>query len=150
MGAPVNWQDVTGWAPLHRACIGGNTELVMLLIEHKADINIKDMFPNTPIIWAARNNHMAIVRVLVEAGADITVRGHKNKTAAEAAEELGHHAVAKYLTTFRFHPSARNEIGQLFRFQGRSKRSIGRDLKEYANFDDHMLYRLKHFCIGKQ
>ena len=31
---------------------------------------------------------------------------------------------------------------------GQSLRAVERDLKEIANFDDHMLHRLKHFCTG--
>ena len=61
-------------------------------------------------------------------------------------------AIAEYLTNeapqIRFHSSARDESDQLHRVKGQSLRAVERDLKEIANFDDHMLHRLKHFCTG--
>ena len=76
----------------------GDTEIVMLLLENKCNLNITDENGDTPLIWAARNNKMDTVRALVEAGCDITIRGDENKTAAEAATEEGYHAIAEYLT----------------------------------------------------
>ena len=97
-GAPVDWQEEDGWAPLHEASGRGRTEIVMLLLENECDPNITDENGDTPLIWAARTNKMDTVRALVEAGCDITIRGDKNKTAAERAKEWGNFAVAEYLT----------------------------------------------------
>ena len=108
------------------------------------------MYGYTPLISAAENNHMDTVRALVEAGCDITIRGNGNKTAAEWAKQMGHHAIAEYLNEIRFHSSARNERGQLHHIKGRGKRSVNRDLKEIAGFDDHMLHKLAQFCTGRR
>ena len=76
----------------------GDTEIVMLLLENKCNMNVTDKNGNTPLILAAGYNRMDIVRALVEAGCDITIRGYQNKTAAERAKEEGYHTIAEYLT----------------------------------------------------
>ncbi len=142
IGAPINWQNnADKWAPLHVAARNGNTKLVMLLVANKADLNIQDRFTNTPLIWAAQKNHVATVHALVEASADTTICGFNKWTAAEWANTWGHHTVAKYLDTVRFHSSAVDDSGQLYRAKGRSMRAIDRDLKEIANFDDSVKLR---------
>ena len=112
-GAPVDWQDGDGWAPLHYASLYGYTEIMMLLLENKCDINITNKAPRTPLILAAVWNKMDTVRALVEAGCDITIRGDKNKTAAKWAKQRGYPAIAKYLTyeapLTHFYSSARDK-----------------------------------------
>ena len=147
----MNWQAVgNGMTPLHAASFNANEEILKLLIEHKADLNITTNRGQTSLILAAIRNQMATVRTLVEAGADISIRGCGNKTAAERAEEMGYHTIVEYLNTkaaeMRFHASARNDRGQLHRYKGRSLRAIQRDLKENGVFVNHMLLRLKHLC----
>ena len=96
-GAPVDWQNEHGQAPLHKASQYGRTEIVMLLVKNQCKINITTNAGDTPLIWAARSNKMDIVRALVEAGCDITIRGKNDKTAAEQARQKGHHTIAEYL-----------------------------------------------------
>ena len=106
-GAPVDWQNEVGQAPLHWASLSGNVGIVMLLIEHKADLNITDNQRNTPLILAVASlrystsdqNQMAIVRALVQAGADITTKGSLQMTAIEMAKRQGNDSVAEYLAT---------------------------------------------------
>ena len=149
-GAPVDWQDGDGWAPLHWATFYGRTEIVMLLHENKCNLNVTTWGGDTPLIIAALNNQMDIVRALVEAGCDITIRGYKNRTAAEGAKKNGYAAIACYLNhAIRFHSSARGESGQLRRAKGRSMRAIERGLKENGMFCDHLLRRLKQFCTSE-
>ena len=85
-------------APLHWASWYGYTEIVMLLLEKKCNLNVTDKDGDTPLILAAWNNKMDTVRALVEAGCDITIRGDGNMTAAEWAKGAGRHAIAEYLT----------------------------------------------------
>ena len=97
-GAPVDWQNGHGQAPLHGASANGYLDIMMLLLENKCNLNITDKYGDTPLILAAYINKMDIVRALVEAGCDMTIRGEENKTAAEWAKQMGHHAIAEYLT----------------------------------------------------
>ena len=129
-------------------------DIVMLLVDHKANLNIKTKWKNTPLICATFHNRLAIVRALVEAGADTTMRDFKNRTAAEGAKIHGYDAIAEYLTNkaqqIRFHQSSRRENGQLNCVKGRSLRALERDLKETGFFVNHMLHRLEQFCTDKR
>ena len=152
-GAPTDWQNQYGNAPLHGASLNGNEDTVRLLIERNANLNIANKCGTTPLIFAARTNKVAILRLLVEAGADTTIRGSdnhcglKNKTALEWAKHSGHNSViVECLTAIRFQTSSRDESGKLHRVHGRSLRAIERDLKDSGAFCAHVLHRLNQLC----
>ena len=96
-GAPVDWQNEHGWAPLHEASGRGYLEIVMLLLENKCNLNVTDKYGSTPLIDAARNNNMTIARELVWSLSDLKIRNTVGKTAAEEAKERGYDALAEYL-----------------------------------------------------
>ena len=96
--APIDRQDGNGRVALHFASANGHTEIVMLLIENKCNLNVAAKNGNTPLIYAVTGNKMDNVRTLVEAGCDVTIRGEEKKTAAEWARQWGRHAIAEYLT----------------------------------------------------
>ena len=147
-GAPVDWQNESGWAPLHGASNHGHTEIVMLLIEHKCNINAIEEDAFTPLMYAARKNHFEIVHRLVAAGADTSMRSHENKTAAEIARGCGHENIAEYLATLRFRASCRDESGRLHHEEGRAVRAVDRDLRATGMLPDGPLALIKEFAIG--
>eukprot|EP00746_Dinoflagellata_sp_MGD_P112008 gnl/MRDRNA2_/MRDRNA2_48881_c0_seq1.p1 gnl/MRDRNA2_/MRDRNA2_48881_c0~~gnl/MRDRNA2_/MRDRNA2_48881_c0_seq1.p1 ORF type:complete len:1164 (-),score=239.84 gnl/MRDRNA2_/MRDRNA2_48881_c0_seq1:267-3758(-) len=59
----------SNWTPLHWAAVNGNTELAMLLLEHKAPLDAFDARGYTPLMWACSHGHEELVRILVERGA---------------------------------------------------------------------------------
>ena len=152
--APVDWQDEYGTTPLWTASFYDKTDTARLLIESKAAVDKAQKDGDTPLIIAAYFNQMTTVRLLVESGADTTIRGDENKTAAEWAEQRGHHPVTEYLVNdaprIRFQPSARNERGELYNVQGRAPRAATRDLVDIAGFDRDMMGLLDQFCTGKR
>jgi hypothetical protein len=69
-GVDVNTKFRYGATALSYASDKGHVEVVKLLLERKADANVKDTFYNaTPIIWAAQKGHAKIVEALLDAGA---------------------------------------------------------------------------------
>lgn len=61
----------------------GNIELVKLLLEIGADINISDTYDNfnyTPLMWAIASNHNNIIKLLIDKGADVNKTGKYNET----------------------------------------------------------------------
>ena len=56
--------------PLYSAAQHGYTEVVRLMIEAGADVNIEDFNGETPLYAAIRYNHIDIVKMLLEAGAN--------------------------------------------------------------------------------
>src|SRR5258708_6062293 len=48
----------------------GHLDVIKVLLEHKADVNVRDTFYNaTPLTWAVMKGHAGIVQALLEAGA---------------------------------------------------------------------------------
>src|SRR6516162_981008 len=70
-GANVNASWRYGETPLFFACDPGFTPVVKVLLEHGAEVNIKDTFYGmTPVARAAEKEHFDIVKILLAKGAD--------------------------------------------------------------------------------
>lgn len=70
-GVDVNTKFRYDATALSYASDRGHLEVVKLLLERKAEVNVKDTFYNaTPIIWAAQKGHAEVVRALLEKGAE--------------------------------------------------------------------------------
>ncbi|KAL8711912.1 MAG: hypothetical protein Q9225_007041 [Loekoesia sp. 1 TL-2023] len=95
-GADVNAKGPDGKAAMHHAAIEGHIDIIQLLIDHNADINIKtaergDVLQRkfegarTPLHWAAEKGHEDIARLLIDNKADINARNCTNRTALQEA-----------------------------------------------------------------
>ena len=82
------------------ASIGNHPEIVTLLVENSANLNITDNGGNTPLLEAAREKNMAVVRELVWSLCDlkVPVRSLGGQTVVEWAEKWGQDTLADYLT----------------------------------------------------
>ena len=90
-------EDSYNSTPLIWASNNGKTEMLKLLIEHKANLNFTNRGGNGPLLCAVYSRNIETVRALVEALCDITIRNN-GMTAAEDAKQKGYHAIARYLT----------------------------------------------------
>ena len=72
---PVDGEH-SSFRPLCVACRTGNTRIVSLLIQHRADVNLEDSQGRRPLHFAAWNGCVDMVRVLLEAGAEWATMGH--------------------------------------------------------------------------
>ena len=80
----------TGDLPLSMAARNGNLEIVKLLVEHGAVVDIgKEAGDRTPLLEAAGHGHAEIVKFLIAKGADVNARG-KGLTPLLAACAGGH------------------------------------------------------------
>jgi ankyrin repeat protein len=71
----INRRGVTGDLPLVRAARSGNLEIVRLLIEHGATVDIgKESGDRTPLLEAAGQGHVDVVKLLISKGADVNAR----------------------------------------------------------------------------
>ncbi|XP_026804314.1 ankyrin repeat, SAM and basic leucine zipper domain-containing protein 1-like isoform X1 [Rhopalosiphum maidis] len=86
-GIDINSKDRTGLTALMYACSNGWLKLVEFLVDHGADIEMKDnQSGETALFFAVRNNHVNIVKFLLSKGADKDVTDKKCQTVFRIAE----------------------------------------------------------------
>lgn len=81
----VGSRDNDGYTPLHRACYNGHTDMVLLLLEHCADINAKTNDGWSPIHSASRWNQADVLSLLLQYGANINTQTNSGQTALHIA-----------------------------------------------------------------
>ncbi|XP_035204066.1 DNA-binding protein RFXANK isoform X1 [Oxyura jamaicensis] len=111
---------------LSLASMGGYTDIVIMLLERNADINIYDWNGGTPLLYAVRGNHVKCVEALlgngedlrlilglelwlVARGADLTTEADSGYTPMDLAVALGHKKVQQVIE---------NHILKLFQNKG--------------------------------
>ena len=83
--------------PLHSAAAAGDNEVARLLLERGAPANARQARDFTPIMSAAQQGKTALVDLLLSHGADGGARSDDGRSAADFADERGHHALAARL-----------------------------------------------------
>ena len=72
MGADVNFKlgkDDFHWTPVAKAAMRGHPQVLRLLIENKADINVFNQFGSSPLHMAVFYNHEECVSILLKSKA---------------------------------------------------------------------------------
>lgn len=83
--------------PLIIAAKEGDLEAVRTLLAQNADVNEKDSFDNTAMIWAAFRGHPEIVRLLLENGASPDEKNKADGTALSCARKMGYASIERIL-----------------------------------------------------
>ncbi|MCW8198672.1 ankyrin repeat domain-containing protein [Verminephrobacter aporrectodeae subsp. tuberculatae] len=94
-GADVN---KTGWAALHYAASGtvpGHLEIIGLLLENHAYIDVESPNGTTPLMMAARYGSIDAVQRLLEEGADPTLKNQQGLSAVDFALRVARQDVAE-------------------------------------------------------
>lgn len=87
-----------GRTPLHRATIGGQIEIIKILLENGASINERDHCGMTPLHHAVLYQHdIATIQLLLEKGADINIGDNYERTALHLAARKRYVGKAKLL-----------------------------------------------------
>src|ERR1700693_294223 len=76
--ADVNAKDQRGSTPLMYAAAFGSLDAIKVLLSAAADVNSKNAFDATALLWSA--NDLAKVRLLVSKGADVNARSKQGRT----------------------------------------------------------------------
>ncbi|XP_060077187.1 uncharacterized protein LOC132556762 [Ylistrum balloti] len=84
-------------APIVMASALGNNEIVKVLIENGADVNIVIRGGETPLHHAAKEGHLEIVKTLLGRKADLNAQDEKGERSLTLAAQNGHADVVKYL-----------------------------------------------------
>ena len=85
------------FTPLHAASMHGFTQVVELLIEKGANVNIQtDPQKYAPIHSASFGGHLETIKVLVKNGADVTLRNYRNELPIDTAKRQNQVEVIEY------------------------------------------------------
>ena len=73
--------------PLHRAASKGDVGIINLLLSlgKNLDINVSDVYGNTPLHLACEGNNFEAAKILIQKGAQIDVKNKEEKTPLELA-----------------------------------------------------------------
>jgi uncharacterized protein len=84
--------------PIHSAVAGRNHEVVQLLIQHGADLNVKQHGGWTPLHAAAMHGDETLVELFLKHGADRNLKSDDGQTAADLAASKGFTELVKRLS----------------------------------------------------
>ena len=79
------------------AVVNEDAETVRILVEHKADVNWRDGFGDTALMYAAHTGNTAIIGYLLDKGADIHAKDSHGNTVISAAKEGKHPEAIKLI-----------------------------------------------------
>lgn len=84
----VNQASSDGDRPIHIACVRGNIDDVIALVEGGADVNAAGDLGYTPLHQAASDGNPEIVKVLLRHGADVKARNEFGQTPMDLARDM--------------------------------------------------------------
>ncbi|XP_075439085.1 caskin-2-like isoform X2 [Ascaphus truei] len=93
----INHQDADGFSALHHAALSGGTELLLLLLETQAAVDIKDGNGMRPLHYAAWQGWPEPVCILLRAAASANAASHDGQTPLHLAAQYGHYEVCETL-----------------------------------------------------
>ena len=82
---------------LMQAVMDNSTQIATYLISKGADVNSKDGFKMTCLMWSANNGNIELTKLLLENGADKNAEDANGMTALKAAQSKGHKEIAELL-----------------------------------------------------
>jgi hypothetical protein len=91
------YKDLNGWRALYWACRNGHTECARLLIDYKADVNVRDNYGSSALHSATQNGHLSCVKLLVQNGADVNCQADSGWTPQMISVYTGHLPISQYL-----------------------------------------------------
>jgi len=99
LGANLDWQDELSQdrTPLHLAIYSNFSEIVRMLIDAGANLNMQDKHGDTPLLVAIMKNNPIIVQMLIDAGADLNMQAKNGRTALHLAADLREKEIVRML-----------------------------------------------------
>ena len=99
-GADVNQPSNNGFNvfPIHSAAAGNYTDIVRILIENGAQVNVRQQAGVTPLHSAAQNGNLELLILLLENGAETNIRMEGGKIPADLAKDKGFDEIAEILS----------------------------------------------------
>ncbi|NXG47336.1 CSKI2 protein, partial [Psilopogon haemacephalus] len=105
----VNYQDADGFSALHHAALGGSLDLISLLLEAQATVDIKDSNGMRPLHYAAWQGRVEPVRVLLRAAASVNMASLDGQIPLHLSAQYGHYEVSEMLLQHQSNPCIINK-----------------------------------------
>ncbi|XP_051571570.1 caskin-2-like isoform X2 [Myxocyprinus asiaticus] len=105
----INYQDPDGFSALHHAALTGTTELLSLLLEAQAVVDIKDSNGMRPLHYAAWQGKADSVLMLLRTGAAVNGASHDGQIPLHLASQYGHYDVSEMLLQHQSNPCMLNK-----------------------------------------
>ncbi|XP_039992013.1 caskin-2-like isoform X2 [Xiphias gladius] len=105
----INYQDSDGFSALHHASLTGTTELLSLLLEAQAMVDIKDINGMRPLHYAAWQGKAESVLLLLRASASVNSPSHDGQIPLHLSAQYGHYEVSEMLLQHQSNPSLMNK-----------------------------------------
>uniref|UniRef100_UPI003590090B caskin-1-like n=1 Tax=Myxine glutinosa TaxID=7769 RepID=UPI003590090B len=93
----VNFQDGDGFTPLHHAALLGNSEVVALLLEAQAAVDVPDNKGMRPLHYGAWKGKVDPVKMLLRAGSSANGQSAEGDIPLHLAAQHGHYEVTELL-----------------------------------------------------
>ena len=93
----MNQRGRRGQTALHRVALTVHADVVGLLIDAGADIEVKDGVGRSPLLVSSCSGNLDVVKVLVKAGADVCVADNEGDTCLILAAWFGQIETVRYL-----------------------------------------------------
>ena len=99
-GADVNLPSHNGLQvyPIHSAVAGSYNDIVRMLLENGAQVNVKQQAGATPLHSAAQSGNLELLILLLEKGAETNIRMEGGKLPADLAREKGFEEISDILS----------------------------------------------------
>ena len=110
-GADVNFMGPNS-AALHCAAFNGHEEIVQILLDNKADLNLADKQGFYPLQLAVSKEQRTICKTLIEHGADVLVKTDKEGTLLHLAAAIDFNYILKIEGIKKIDLEAKDAFGQ--------------------------------------
>ncbi|XP_053550395.1 caskin-1 [Bombina bombina] len=108
----VNFQDTDGFSALHHAALNGNTELISLLLEAQAAVDIKDNKGMRPLHYAAWQGKKEPMKMLLMSGSAVNIQSDEGQIPLHQAAQHGHYDVSEMLLQHQSNPCIMDVSGK--------------------------------------
>uniref|UniRef100_A0A8C8VJY2 CASK interacting protein 1 n=1 Tax=Pelusios castaneus TaxID=367368 RepID=A0A8C8VJY2_9SAUR len=98
------FQPLARFSALHHAALNGNTELISLLLEAQAAVDIKDNKGMRPLHYAAWQGKKEPMKAVLKAGSAVNAQSDEGQIPLHLAAQHGHYDVSEMLLQHQSNP----------------------------------------------
>uniref|UniRef100_A0A3B3DWQ5 CASK interacting protein 1 n=1 Tax=Oryzias melastigma TaxID=30732 RepID=A0A3B3DWQ5_ORYME len=108
----VNFQDTDGFSPLHHAALNGNLELISILLESQAAVDIRDQKGMRPLHYAAWQGKAEPMKMLLKSGSSVNGQSDEGQIPLHLSAQHGHYDVSEMLLQHQSNPCIVDNAGK--------------------------------------